>query len=386
MALAPSLLVVAVLLVQQAALDFDFFRARVEPLFLSKREGHARCYVCHSRTSNFRLQVLSPGSASWSEEESRRNFEAAQRLVVPGEPLASRLLTIPLAEEAGGDPFHPGGKYFESQSDPDWQTLVGWVRTATAVAEATSAAAGGAPVLDFEFYRTRVEPIFLKPRAGGSAACFACHSKVASRFRLAELPPGAASWNEEQSRRNFEVAARLVSPGQPLASRLLLHPLAVEAGGDSIHTGGKLWQSREDPEWQTLAAWVNTGPPSASTPSAATTPVLDFEFFRARIEPILLRKRAGHARCYVCHSRATTPFRLQRLSPGSTAFSEEQSRRNFEAARRLVATGEPLASRLLTIALAEEAGGDPFHPGGKHWQSQNDPEWQFLAEWVRGRR
>jgi hypothetical protein len=37
------------------------------------------------------------------------------------------------------------------------------------------------------------------------------------------------------------------------------------------------------------------------------------------------------------------------------------------------------------MPLAEAAGGTAFHPGGKHWTSQDDPEWQALADWVRGR-
>ena len=28
--------------------------------------------------------------------------------------------------------------------------------------------------------------------------------------------------------------------------------------------------------------------------------------------------------------------------------------------------------------------GTEFHPGGKHWESQDDPEWKSLADWVRG--
>jgi len=49
-------------------------------------------------------------------------------LVVPGDPLTSRLLMMPLAHEAGGDPFHPGGKHWESQKDPEWQTMAAWIR------------------------------------------------------------------------------------------------------------------------------------------------------------------------------------------------------------------------------------------------------------------
>jgi hypothetical protein len=46
--------------------------------------------------------------------------------------------------------------------------------------------------------------------------------------------------------------------------------------------------------------------------------------------------------------------------------------------------GEPLKSVLLTNPLAEEAGGSHWHGGGKHWQSQDHPEWQALAAWVKG--
>lgn len=111
-----------------ADLDFEIFKTRVQPVFLNKRKGLARCYVCHSQGTPFRLQPLSPGRSSWSEEESRLNFEAVRRLVVPGSPQASRLLTMPLAAEAGGVAFHPGGRHWSSQDDPEWQALAAWVR------------------------------------------------------------------------------------------------------------------------------------------------------------------------------------------------------------------------------------------------------------------
>ena len=115
------------------------------------------------------------------------------------------------------------------------------------------------------------------------------------------------------------------------------------------------------------------------------TPPLDFEFFKTRVQPIFLLKRPGHARCYVCHSTGTT-FRLERLSPGAASWNDEQSRRNFDSVRRLVVPGDPLGSRLLTHPLSPEGGGDPFHSGGKHWDSQSAPEWQTMAEWVRGKK
>ncbi len=107
-------------------LDYEFFKARVQPIFLAERPGHARCIACHGSGTPMRLQPLDGGRATWSEEESRRNFDAVRRMVVPGS-LKSRLLTHPLAEAAGGDFYHNGGKHFASQNDPEWQTLKAWV-------------------------------------------------------------------------------------------------------------------------------------------------------------------------------------------------------------------------------------------------------------------
>ncbi len=131
------------------------------------------------------------------------------------------------------------------------------------------------------------------------------------------------------------------------------------------------------------------GQAPASSPAPAPAPApgvisLDYEFFKARVQPIFLNKRPGNARCYVCHRGSGGTTYLQILSPGATMWDEEQSRKNFEAVKRLVAPGAPLRSRLLVHPLAEEAGGDEFHNGGKHWTSQNNPEWQTLAAWVRG--
>ena len=44
-------------------LDYDFFKVRVEPVFLQKRPGLTRCYVCHAESNNaFRLERLTPGA------------------------------------------------------------------------------------------------------------------------------------------------------------------------------------------------------------------------------------------------------------------------------------------------------------------------------------
>ena len=116
------------------SLDYEYFKTRVEPIFLKRRSpDHARCYACHEKTKHptgLSLESLSPGSSSWTEEQSRRNFENVSKLVVPGNLTLSPFPMHPLAPEAGGDAVrvHSGGRQFESQNDPDFQTVVEWVR------------------------------------------------------------------------------------------------------------------------------------------------------------------------------------------------------------------------------------------------------------------
>jgi hypothetical protein len=112
-------------------LDYEFFKAKVEPIFLAKRPGHTRCVVCHTiNNAPLHLVPLTPGSTTWNEEQSRRNFQLVQKVVVPGFE-GSKLITHPLAEQAGGDPHHGGGQQFGSQSDPEWLTLKAFVLGAT---------------------------------------------------------------------------------------------------------------------------------------------------------------------------------------------------------------------------------------------------------------
>ena len=135
--------------------------------------------------------------------------------------------------------------------------------------------------------------------------------------------------------------------------------------------------------WALLAGSLSQQPATSS----AGSPTLNYEFFKTKVEPIFLAKRPGRARCVACHSRAgnNTAFRLQPLSAGSTTWNEEESRKNFESTKVLVVPGNVERSRLLIHPLAEDAGGDFFHTGGKHFDSQNSAEWQVLKAWVMGR-
>jgi hypothetical protein len=111
-------------------------------------------------------------------------------------------------------------------------------------------------------------------------------------------------------------------------------------------------------------------------------PDLNYEYFKAKVEPIFLKKRPGHARCISCHGQGT-PLRLQALAPGATTWTEEESRKNFNVIKRVAQPGN-LKSRLLTHALEEQAGGDFYHNGGKHFANQNDQEWLVLKAFIMG--
>jgi hypothetical protein len=119
--------------------------------------------------------------------------------------------------------------------------------------------AASRPSLDYEFYKTKVEPIFLEKRSPAHARCYVCHEvskHLGGPLSLELLLPGKDTWTEEQSRANFKAVSKLVTPGKPLTSLLLLRPLASEAGGMDGHQGGRQFRSQEDPDWMIIADWI----------------------------------------------------------------------------------------------------------------------------------
>lgn len=245
-----------------------------------------------------------------------------------------------------------------------------------------------AQTLSFERYRDTVEPIFLDMRGGfgpGRSACVTCHAKQGTPLKLQPLQEnedGSVFWSEAQSRQNFEVVSRLVVAGHPEQSRLLGKALAVPAGGTSFHVGGKFFLSRADPQWRAMADWVGAASAAAAAADGVAA-TLDFEFFQECVQKVFLDKREGLMECVNCHDSGTRGF-AQALPAARSFWSRQESRENFALLSRYVEPGYPLRSRFLTHPLAPAAGGDHFHGGGRRWGSQDDPEWQMLAAWVRG--
>jgi hypothetical protein len=153
--------------------------------------------------------------------------------------------------------------------------LAAIVRPVVAVSLITlcAGAQSAAPTLDFEYFKTKVEPIFLEKREG-HARCYVCHadgSRAAfSQFHLEKIPAGATFWTDEQSHANFEVVSKLVIPGDSLKSHFVMHTLNKTEGGDFLHQGGRQFLTKQDPDWKILAAWVDGAKAADPGPAAAS--------------------------------------------------------------------------------------------------------------------
>lgn len=235
--------------------------------------------------------------------------------------------------------------------------------------------------LDFDYYLSAVEPIFLRHRGGfvgTDTSCVACHSsQVNAPLGLQPLTEenGQVFWTEEQSRQNFENVVMLTNPAAPESSRLLLAPLATTAGGER-HSGGNFWNSTEHSEYRIIADWIASGDPNAGADPVVD---VDFEFFRACVQPMFVNPIENAMPCAECHSGE---FALP--PPADAYWTVEQSRQAFDSLAYLLDPGRPESSRFLHKPLHPDAGGDLMHNGGRRWYSADDPERAALASWIRG--
>ena len=129
-----------------------------------------------------------------------------------------------------------------------------WLAVAMGVLAAPTAAP--AQELNYDFFKSKVQPIFLKKREGHTR-CIVCHAGANNAMRLTPLATNTTNFTEEQSKTNFETLSRIVTPGKPMESHFLTHPLQPEFGGGMYHSGGRQFISTDDPDWQSMRDWVN---------------------------------------------------------------------------------------------------------------------------------
>ncbi len=245
------------------AADVEAYRSNVERVFLTDRggtiPGMAACVMCHTWQTSLRFSLATPATdAGWTAEQSRGNLAVVTRLVNTADPEKSRLLLKPLATTEGGL-GHTGGTYWTSRNDPEYQAVLKWIRGLPAGRYVPAPE----PALDFEFFRSCVQMVFATPREG-HIRCSNCHS--AGLIGFAPAPQRGSQWTDEEARRAFQSISRLIIPGNAEQSRFLLKPLHPDGGGSYTHNGPRRWQSREDPEYRMLAAWVKGERKGATCP------------------------------------------------------------------------------------------------------------------------
>lgn len=243
-----------------APADVEVYRKTVERVFLADRggtiAGYAPCVMCHTWQTKVRFSLETPATdAGWTAEQSRRNFDVVTKLVNTKDPESSRLLLKPLDSKTGGL-VHTGGTYWASRNDPEYVSLLQWIRSLPADRYVPAPERE----LDFDFFRSCVQQVFATPREG-QIRCSNCHAGGIIGF--APAPQKGSAWSDEEARRAFQLISRLILPGNPEQSRFMLKPLHPDGGGSYAHNGPRRWPNREDPEWRMLADWVRgtrTGP------------------------------------------------------------------------------------------------------------------------------
>ena len=119
--------------------------------------------------------------------------------------------------------------------------------------------------------------------------------------------------------------------------------------------------------------------------------VLDFNYFVAKIEPILATQGADGKACVFCHASHV----IFKLAPPNEAgvFSDQDSEQNYKYAMHVVNINDPTRSLILIKPTrpTDAAGnvGDYLatHNGGQRWPG-NEQSWQYrtILEWIRGGR
>ena len=245
-------------------LDYAFYKESVEPIFIRYRGGFVgsdtACVACHTVQANAPLGLVplteANGEVFWTEAQSQENFQNVAMLVNPSAPETSRLLMAPLAPAAGGE-SHSGGIFWDSTNHSEYRLISEWIASG-------DPNAGAEPIVDvdFAFFRSCVQPIFVNP-IDNAMPCTECHSG-----QFAVPPPENSYWTVQQSEQAFEELLSFVDPGRPDYSRFLHKPLHPDAGGDLMHNGGRRWYSKDDPERQALEAWVRGDSTGDQCPSA----------------------------------------------------------------------------------------------------------------------
>jgi hypothetical protein len=176
-----------------------------------------------------------------------------------------------------------------------------------------------------------------------------CHGTRGADYYL------SCSDTEEQSKANFLMTQAFVAESAD-DSELLTRPLASQGGGN-YHSGGELFQTRQDSEYEALRAWAEqSGPLELGDLSPAR------EFFDTQVMPVLLKRGCAFQ---ACHS-PIVPHKL-RLRAGSDGFFSAIARdKNYDEVHKAfiaLESPDPRASRVVAKNLIASHGGIAHRAG-----------------------
>lgn len=165
----------------------------------------------------------------------------------------------------------------------------------------------------------------------------------------------------------------------------------VEARPEFRAAMGRL-QTDSNPRLRLIATSVMQGKPlREALKDVQPGSVLDFNYFVAKIEPILATPGADGKACVFCHASHV----IFKLAPPNAAgvFSPQDSEQNYKYAMHVVDIGDPTHSLMLIKPTrpTDSAGnvGDYLatHNGGQRWKG-NEQSWQYqtILQWIRGGR
>jgi HEAT repeat protein len=151
-----------------------------------------------------------------------------------------------------------------------------------------------------------------------------------------------------------------------------------------------LLRTDSDPRIQRLASSLLAGKDLAQAfRPEELAQLLDYQFFVAKVEPILARTGGDGKACVICHNSHAI-FKLQPPAQDGK-FADTASHDNFTYALRVVNIARPESSLILIKPTRpSDAAGDvntyeSTHNGGQRWPgNEASPEYQTILAWIRG--
>ena len=157
-----------------------------------------------------------------------------------------------------------------------------------------------------------------------------------------------------------------------------------------FHAAMEQLQNASNPRLKLIATSVLQGKKlSDALKDVQPGSVLDFNYFVAKIEPILATPGADGKACVFCHANHV----IFKLRPPNAAgvFSPQDSEENYKYAMHVVDISNPTQSLVLikptrpTDSVGNVGDYRATHNGGQRWHG-NESSWQYrtILEWVRG--